>query len=117
LQRRALYFDQIVDRDRVGVGVEVGQFGDQPGAFAARFSQADDAAAANVDAGIAYPLQGVEPVLIGARGDDLAVELGRGVQVVVVVVQPGFFQLFGLPFLEPPPVFMPLAIALMADCH
>ena len=32
----------------------------------------------------------VEPVLIGARGDDLAVELGRGVEIVVVGGEPGF---------------------------
>ena len=33
--------------------------------------------------------QRVEAVLVVARGDDLAVELGRGVEVVVVVVEAG----------------------------
>ena len=32
----------------------------------------------------------VQPVLIGPRGDDLAVELGRGVEIVVVGGEPGF---------------------------
>ena len=38
----------------------------------------------------------VEPVLVGAGADDAFVELGRAVQVVVVVVQPGVLQGLGL---------------------
>ena len=34
----------------------------------------------------------VEPILVGARGDDLAVEFGRGVEVVVVVVEAGVLE-------------------------
>jgi hypothetical protein len=45
---------------------------------------------------LAHALQRVEAVLVGARGDDLAVELGRGVEVVVVVVEPGVLQLLRL---------------------
>jgi hypothetical protein len=35
----------------------------------------------------------VEPVLIRARADDLTIELGRAVEVVVVVVQAGGINL------------------------
>ncbi|MOA11627.1 hypothetical protein D3C78_1315790 [compost metagenome] len=41
-------------------------------------------------------LQGIEPVLIGAGGDDVTVELGGGVEVVVVVVEPGGAEAGGL---------------------
>ncbi len=95
-QRRAFHPHQVVDRHRLGVGLHVGQLRDQAGALLARFAHADDAAAADVDAGVAHAVQRVEAVLVGAGGDDLAVELGRGVQVVVVVVQTGLLELFGL---------------------
>src|SRR5262249_39715924 len=61
-------------------------------AVLAALSHADDAAAAHVDAGAAHVIERVEPVAVGARGDDLAVELRRGVEIVVVVVEAGIFQ-------------------------
>ena len=57
------------------------------GAIARGFAHADDAAAADVQSRVAHRGQRVETILVGARGDDLAVELGRGVDVVVVVVE------------------------------
>ena len=36
--------------------------------------------------------EGIEPVGVGARGDDLAVEFRRSVEIVVVVVEAGGFQ-------------------------
>jgi hypothetical protein len=41
-----------------------------------------------MDAGRAHIFERVEPVLVGAGGNDLAVKLRRGVEVVVVVVEP-----------------------------
>ncbi len=41
-------------------------------------------------------LQGIQPVLVGAGGDDLAVEFGRGVEVMVVVIESGLAQLRGM---------------------
>ena len=58
-----------------------------------RLAHADDAAAAHLEPGRAHRLQRVEPVLIGARGDDLAVELRRGVEIVVVIVETGRLEL------------------------
>ena len=52
-------------------------------------AHADDAAAAGLHAGVAHVRQRVEAVLELAGVDDLAVELRRGVEVVVVVVQAG----------------------------
>ena len=64
-----------------------------PARCARDLAHADDAAAADVHAGVAHALERVEPVLVVARGDDLAVELGRGVEVVVVVVEARVAQL------------------------
>jgi len=55
-------------------------------------AHADDAAAADVNAGLAHMLERVEAVLIGARGDDGAVIFRRGVEVVVVVVEAAAFE-------------------------
>src|SRR5262249_58507928 len=56
------------------------------------FAHADDAAAADVDAGRTHVAERVEPILIGARGDDRAIVLGRGVEVVVVIVEAGCLE-------------------------
>ena len=101
-QRRALDLHQQIDRHALGMLGQVRERvraarRDRPG-----LAHPDDAAAADLDAGLAHALERVEPVLVGARCDDLAVELGRGVEVVVVVVEPGSFQPCGLS-----PVSMP----------
>ena len=95
-QRRAFDLHQVVDRHRLRIGIEVGELRDEPGALAARFSHADDAAAAHVDAGVAHSLERFQAIAIRSRRHDLAVELGRGIEVVVVVVETGLFQAFGL---------------------
>src|SRR3546814_13918162 len=79
------YFDQVVDGYRFRVGRQVRQLRDQARALAARFAQADDAAAAYIYAGIANARQGIPPVLVAAGRNDAAVELGRGIQVVVAI--------------------------------
>jgi hypothetical protein len=78
---------------------QVGQLDDQPGAVLARLAHADDAARADVDAGFAHLFERVETVVVGVRLDDLPVEFLVGVEVVVVVVEAGFLELFrpGLP--------------------
>ena len=65
-------------------------------AIAHGFAHADDAAAADIEARVAHRGERVEPILVGARGDDLAVELRRGVDVVVVVVEAGVLELVRL---------------------
>ena len=49
-----------------------------------------------MDTGAAHLGQGGQPVGMGVGGDDLAIELGAGVQVVVVVVQAGSLEPLGL---------------------
>ena len=56
------------------------------------FAHADNAAAADIDAGVAHMLQRVQPVLIGPGADDVAVIFRRGVEIVVVIIQPRLFQ-------------------------
>jgi hypothetical protein len=59
-------------------------------------AHADYTAAADMQAGIAHAAQGIETVPVFARVDDVAVELGRRVEVVVVVVEAGIGELLGL---------------------
>ncbi len=99
-ERRTLHLHQHVDRYAFGMDGKIRQRRDQADAILARLAHADDAATANRDAGIAHVLQRVEPVLINAGRDDAAVVLGRGIEVVIVIVEAGVFQPFGLLGLE-----------------
>src|SRR3546814_1295453 len=69
----------------------------QAGALCASFAHADDAAAAGFHAGRAHLFQRVEAILKRAGVDHLAVKLRRGIQIVVVVIEPGGLQRIGLP--------------------
>ncbi len=94
-QGRARYFHQLVDRHAFGLRVEVGQAGNQAGALGAAFVHAHNAAAAHFQPGAAHFAQRVHAVFVLAGVDDIVVALGVGVEIVVVVIQPGFFQIFG----------------------
>src|SRR5579884_3040595 len=68
-------------------------------AVMASLAHADDAAA-DANARSAHVLEGSEPILIGAGRNDLAVELRRGVEIVIVVVETGALEARGLPRVE-----------------
>ena len=68
----------------------------QAGAVGATFAHADNAAAARGHARRAHMGERVEPLLIGASGDDAGVIFRRGIEVVIVIVQPGLFERCGL---------------------
>ena len=96
-ERRALDLDQHVDRHAFrmcSAGSPARAI--MPTRSVTAFAHADDAAAADIDAGVAHRRQRFQPVLIGAGGDDLAVEFRRGVEIVVVVIEPGILQARGL---------------------
>ena len=80
--------------------IEIGEGLEQPGAVLDAFAHADDAAAADLDACAPHALKRIQPVLIAARGDDLAVELSRGVEIVVVGGEPSLCQAVGLGLIE-----------------
>jgi hypothetical protein len=103
-QGRAGDRHQIIDRHRFRGRIKAGQFRDQSGAVPARFTHADDAAATDLEPAGATPLQGVEPILVGVGGDHIAVILRGGIEIVVVVIQSGIFQLLGLTVLAECPV-------------
>ena len=88
-ERRAFHLHQHVDRHAFRMHRQAGQRRDHADAVVEPLAHADDAAAADMDAGVAHVVERVEPVLIGARGDDGAVIFRRGVEVVVVVVEAG----------------------------
>src|SRR5205823_8742695 len=81
-------------------GIEVGELRDQARARSARFPHADDAAATDLYSSAPNAIQRFEAIAVFARGDDLAVELGRCIEVVVVVIEPGSLERFGLTVLE-----------------
>ena len=88
-ERRALDLHQFVDRHALGMLRQRCQALQEFDAILARLAHADDAAAADVHARGTHGIERVEPVLIGARRDDLAVERFGGVEIVVVVVESG----------------------------
>ncbi len=95
-QRGAFDLHQHVDRYGLRVLWQIGQLLQHGGAIPAALAQSEDAATADVDLLLADAGQGVQPILIGAGGDHLAIELRGGVQVVIVVVQPGLLEFSGL---------------------
>ena len=90
LQGRAVDRHQGVDRHALRLRIEVGQRVQQPDPVELALAHAEDAAAADRDAGLGDVGDGAQPVLVGARGDDVAVVVLRRVEVVVVGGQPGF---------------------------
>ena len=56
------------------------------------FTHADDSAAANLEPGLARVGERIDAILHRARGDDLAVEFRRGIDVVIVEVESGVAQ-------------------------
>ena len=92
MERRAFDLNEVIDRHGLRIRVEVGKLRDQACAFAARFPHPDDTAAAHGNAGRADTRERIEAILIDARRHDLAVELGRGVEIVIVVIEAGVLQ-------------------------
>ena len=103
-ERRALDLHQVVDRHRFGIRVHARELRDQRRARAARLLPCRRCRRSRRAGRLAHALERVEAIVLGARADDLAVELGRGVDVVVVVVEPAALQLFGLPVFSMPSV-------------
>ena len=85
----AFHLHQVVDGDGLGVLREVGELDEQLRPVAAALPHPDDAAAAHLDVRGPHVGEGVEAVPVGAGGDDLPVVLRGGIEVVVVVVEPG----------------------------
>src|SRR3546814_2030573 len=79
---------------------QVRKLAQQLGAIMLLFAHADDAAAADLDAGATHVIERIETILVRACADDLAVELRRGIEIVVVVIEPGVGQTIGLRRLE-----------------
>ena len=76
--------------------VQDGQLLQQARPLPPRLTHAHDAARAEADTDISAGRERVEAVLIGARRDDLAVEVGGSIEVVVVVVESSIGQRLGL---------------------
>ena len=99
-QRRSRNPHKLIDGHAFRLRVQGGEAVQQGDAIFPRFSHAENPPAADPDAGGAYVFQRSQPIGEGPRGDDAAVERLGCVQVVVVVVEPGFCQSPGLGFGE-----------------
>ena len=69
-QARAFDRHKCVDRNRLWLGIEVAQLGQQADPVLAPLAHADDAAATNLQAGLADPCNRLQAVAIGMRRDD-----------------------------------------------
>jgi hypothetical protein len=83
-----------------GGGAHVGQLGQQRGARRRVSPMPTMPPQQTLDAGGAHLAERIEAILLGVRADHLAVELGRGIEVVVVIVEAGGLELLRLAFLE-----------------
>ena len=83
---------QRVDRHALGVIGQGGQGMDHAHAVIGAFAHADNAAAADIHARIPHGGQRVEPVLVCPCADDLPIIFGRGVDIVVVIVETRLLQ-------------------------
>jgi len=85
-----------VDRDGLRVLGLVGQSLQQFAPVLNTFPQAQNTAAADVYAGLAYMPQGLQALLIAAGGDNVGIKLRGGVQVMVIGVEAGLFEALSL---------------------
>ena len=99
-QRRAFNLHQHVDRHTFRRRRQIGQLQQQPGAVFNRFAKPDNPAGAHFNPGIAHLVEGVQALLVGTGGDDIAVEFRRGIKVVVVIIQTGAGQALRLAIVE-----------------
>jgi len=95
VEGRAGHGHEAVDGDAFGRGVEAAEDFQHLEAVELGFAHADDAAAADGHAGGLDGADGVEAVVEGVGGDDVGVELGAGVEVVVVGGDAGGAELAG----------------------
>ena len=64
MEWRTFHLHQMIDGNGFRIGIEIGQLSDQAGAGMARFTHADDTAAAYIDSRTTDFLQSVQPILI-----------------------------------------------------
>mmetsp|Transcript_33585 Transcript_33585/g.70683 ORF Transcript_33585/g.70683 Transcript_33585/m.70683 type:complete len:241 (+) Transcript_33585:496-1218(+) len=96
VEGRAVDGHERVDRDRLWVLRHGGKLVEQADAVVLGLAEPQDAAATDGDARLAHVGDGLKPVVVRARGDDVGVVLARRIQVVVVRRQAGLLQVASL---------------------
>ena len=91
---RAGHGHELVDGDGLGGRVEGGDDLNHLETVFGGFAEAEDAAATDRHAGVLHVADGFESVVVGVSGDDLGVELARGVDIVIVGGDSGFLEGF-----------------------
>ena len=77
-----------------------GQRMEESDTILARLAHADDAARADIDARIADIFQRHQTIVEGPGGDDLLIMFGRGVDIMVVIIEACFGEHIGLAFAQ-----------------
>src|SRR3954447_9860877 len=90
----------MIDRNRFGVGIEIGKLGDQAGPRMPGFTHAHDTAAAHIYSRVTDFLQSIQTILVSACSYNFAIKLRRRIEVVVVIIKPCLAQLVSLPWLQ-----------------
>ena len=96
LKRGTFHAHQHVNGYTLGMLRQVSQLLQQAGPVGLLLAHAHDTATTDLHAGIAHVVQCLQAILIGAGSNNIAIVFGGGIQVVVVIVQPGLSQLAGL---------------------
>ena len=89
---------QQVDRNAFRMGIKARELLEQADAVFLGLAQAEDSTAADSDASLTHVRDGFQAVFVNSGSDDFAVELGRGIEIVVVGAEAGLFQALGLGF-------------------
>src|SRR5271170_2219023 len=72
--------------------LETRQHSDHADAILARLAHADDAAAADMDAGVAHVVERFQAILISPSGDNVIVKFRRRVEIVIVIVEAAILE-------------------------
>ena len=91
-QGRPFHAHQHVDRHAFRMHRQAGKRRNHADAVFRALTHPDNPAAANVNSRVAHVLERIEPVLVCARGDDLAVIFRRCIEIVVVIVEAAVLQ-------------------------
>lgn len=96
VDRHALDLVPHVDWNALRMAGEIGEQHEHAKTVLDALAHADNAAAAHLDAGLSNMCECVDAILQSTGADDLAVELRRGVDVVIVEVDSSLKELYGL---------------------
>ena len=97
-ERRSRVRHEHVDRHAFRMGIEMRKLFEQAHAVFVGFAHSQNSAAADRDAGLAHMGDRSQAVFVNPCRDDFSVELGRGIEIVVIRAQACFLKPLSLRF-------------------